>query len=174
MWREKLFKSFYGNRMLSIPSDIWRRKWQPTHLLAWRIPGTGEPDGLPSLGSHRVGHDWSDLAAAVCISCILYNLVCYNSVRQWIKILGLKGIQYHFGTSSGRRGNCFSPLWEFGEENCDLINHLSTSWWHNGPTKIWWAACYFFSKEQSVKHLMGTWGQEQKYTNNSCSSIPEK
>ena len=33
-------------------------------VLAWRIPGTGEPDGLPSLGSHRVRHDWSDLAAA--------------------------------------------------------------------------------------------------------------
>ena len=33
--------------------------------LAWRIPGTGEPGGLPSMGSHRVGHDWSDLAVAV-------------------------------------------------------------------------------------------------------------
>ena len=33
-------------------------------ILAWRIPGTGEPDGLPSVGLHRVGHDWSDLAAA--------------------------------------------------------------------------------------------------------------
>ena len=33
-------------------------------VLAWRIPGTGEPSGLPSMGSHRVGHDWSDLAAA--------------------------------------------------------------------------------------------------------------
>ena len=33
-------------------------------VLAWRIPGTGEPSGLPSLGSHRVGHNWSDLAAA--------------------------------------------------------------------------------------------------------------
>ena len=33
-------------------------------VLAWRIPGTGEPGGLPSLGSHRVGHDCSDLAAA--------------------------------------------------------------------------------------------------------------
>ena len=32
-------------------------------VLAWRIPGTGEPGGLPSLGSHRVGHNWSDLAA---------------------------------------------------------------------------------------------------------------
>jgi len=33
-------------------------------VLAWRIPGMGEPGGLPSLGSHRVGHDRSDLATA--------------------------------------------------------------------------------------------------------------
>ena len=33
-------------------------------VLALRIPGTGEPGGLPSMGSHRIGHDWSDLAAA--------------------------------------------------------------------------------------------------------------
>ena len=33
-------------------------------ILAWRIPGTTEPGGLPSVGSHRVGHDWCDLAAA--------------------------------------------------------------------------------------------------------------
>ena len=41
-------------------------KEMATHssVLAWRIPGTGEPGGLPALGSHRVGHDWSDLAAA--------------------------------------------------------------------------------------------------------------
>ena len=29
----------------------------PSSALAWRIPGTGEPDGLPSMGSHRVGHN---------------------------------------------------------------------------------------------------------------------
>ena len=33
-------------------------------VLAWRIPGTGESGGLPTMGSHRVRHDWSDLAAA--------------------------------------------------------------------------------------------------------------
>ena len=33
-------------------------------VLAGRIPGMGEPGGLPSMGSHRVGYDWSDLAAA--------------------------------------------------------------------------------------------------------------
>ena len=43
-----------------------REKEIATHssVLAWRIPGTGEPGGLPSMGSHRVGHDWSDIAAA--------------------------------------------------------------------------------------------------------------
>ena len=41
-------------------------KEMATHssILAWRIPGTVEPGGLPSMGSHRVGHNWSDLAAA--------------------------------------------------------------------------------------------------------------
>ena len=33
-------------------------------VLAWRIPGTEETGGLPSMGSHRVGHNWSDLAVA--------------------------------------------------------------------------------------------------------------
>ena len=39
-------------------------KEMATHssVLAWRIPGVGEPGGLSSMGSHRVGHDWSDLA----------------------------------------------------------------------------------------------------------------
>ena len=41
-------------------------KEMATHssVLTWRIPGMAEPGGLPSMGSHRVGHDWSDLATA--------------------------------------------------------------------------------------------------------------
>ena len=41
-------------------------KEMATHssVLAWRIPGIGETGGLPSMGSRRVGHDWSDLAVA--------------------------------------------------------------------------------------------------------------
>ena len=44
-------------------------KEMATHssVLAWRIPGTGEPGGLLSMGPHRVGHDWSDLAAAAAV-----------------------------------------------------------------------------------------------------------
>ena len=51
-------------------------KEMATHssVLAWRIPGTGEPGGLLSLGSHRVGHDWSNLAAA-CIIIVTYRIL---------------------------------------------------------------------------------------------------
>ena len=47
-------------------------KEMATHasVLAWRIPGTGETGGLPSMGSHRVGHDWSNLAAAAAVDTI--------------------------------------------------------------------------------------------------------
>ena len=45
-------------------------KEMATHssVLAWRVPGTAEPGGLPSMGSHRVGHDWSDLAVAAAVA----------------------------------------------------------------------------------------------------------
>ena len=48
-----------GDRKLSGPRLISLKKAVATHpsILAWRIPGTGKPGGLPSMGSHRVGHD---------------------------------------------------------------------------------------------------------------------
>ena len=50
-------------------------KEMATHssVLAWRIPGTGEPGGLLSMGLHRVGHNWSDLAAAA-------------GIRMWVSL----------------------------------------------------------------------------------------
>ena len=51
--------------MITYSSRSRQEHWS---VLAWRIPGTGEPAGLLSMGLHRVGHDWSDLAAtAACI-----------------------------------------------------------------------------------------------------------
>ena len=50
-------------------------------ILAWRIPGMGEPCGLPSMGSHRVGHDWGDLVAAAAwalLPCGTWNLSSRN------------------------------------------------------------------------------------------------
>ena len=49
-------------------------------VLAWRIPGTGEPGGLPSMESHRVGYDWSDLAAAAAV-CIFWASLVVQVVK---------------------------------------------------------------------------------------------
>ena len=55
-------------------------------VLAWRIPGMEEPGGLPSMGSHRVGHDWSDLAAAAAAALSSTTAVCWVPVTS--KALG--------------------------------------------------------------------------------------
>ena len=58
-------RTWLGNFTLTFHFHALKKE-MATHssVLAWRIPGTGEPDGLLSMGSHRVGHNWSDLAAA--------------------------------------------------------------------------------------------------------------
>ena len=53
-------RSWEGSEMvISSSQPQWMEKEMATHssVLAWRIPGTVEPGGLPSMGSHRVGHD---------------------------------------------------------------------------------------------------------------------
>ena len=68
-WRSLVGCSLWGRQ----ESDTIERlhfhaleKEMATHssVLAWRIPGMGEPSGLPSMGLCRVGHNWSDLALA--------------------------------------------------------------------------------------------------------------
>ena len=54
-------------------------------VLAWRIPGTGEPGGLPSMGLHRVGHDWSYLAADSLLGNL--NICVLKTTRYWRKKL---------------------------------------------------------------------------------------
>ena len=69
-------------------------KEMATHssILAWRIPGTAEPGGLPSMGSHRVGHNWSDLAvaAAGCFGSLFFleplrELGQRQAASSWVK-----------------------------------------------------------------------------------------
>ena len=66
-------------------------KEMATHfsVLAWRIPGTGEPGGLPSVGSHRVRHDWSNLAAAAAVVNFmlyefLFNRLYWKVSSKWL------------------------------------------------------------------------------------------
>ena len=58
-------------------------KEMATHssVLAWRIPGTGEPCGLLSMGSHRVGHDCSDLAVAAAGGLTPYHFIVTISAQ---------------------------------------------------------------------------------------------
>ena len=70
-------------------------KEMATHssILAWRIPGIGEPGGLPSLGSHRVGHDWSDLAAAAAAEVQRVSIICFWEFKLFVSLHGwLKGL----------------------------------------------------------------------------------
>ena len=46
-----------SDRTFVVQSDTEKEMATHSSILAWRIPGTGEPGGLPSMGSHRVGHD---------------------------------------------------------------------------------------------------------------------
>ena len=86
----------------SVPLKLWvmcahllarinhPEKEMATHssVLAWRIPGTGEPGGLPSMGLHRVGHNWSDLAAAAAQSTPPWypNTIMRQSIRDNFKM----------------------------------------------------------------------------------------
>ena len=71
-------------------------KAMATHssVFALRIPGMGEPGGLPSMGSHRVGHDWSNLAAAAAAVSPTYDefLFFFNGVQLIYNVL-VSGVQ---------------------------------------------------------------------------------
>ena len=55
--------------------------------LAWEIPWTEEPGGLPSMGSHRVGHDWRDLAAAAAAAfwLVAFHVTSVLRRKWWLK-----------------------------------------------------------------------------------------
>ena len=57
--KKKCSSQYTAQSCLSLPTTTIRILEMATHrsVLAWRIPGTAEPVGLPSMGSHRVGHD---------------------------------------------------------------------------------------------------------------------
>ena len=79
-------------------------KEMATHstVLAWRIPGMGEPGGLLSMGSHRVGHDWSDLAAAAGSS---VPEILKARILEWVAVPFPRG---SFWPRDGTQVSCFT------------------------------------------------------------------
>ena len=65
------------------PVDPEKAMAPHSSTLAWKIPGTGEPGGLPSMESHRVGHYWSNLAAAAAVKAMVFPVDMYRC-ESWI------------------------------------------------------------------------------------------
>ena len=63
-------------------------------VLAWRIPGMVEPGRLPSLGSHRVGHDSSDLAAAAANSVLKSRDITLPTKVRLVKAMVFPVVMY--------------------------------------------------------------------------------
>ena len=131
-------------------------------VLAWRIPVTGETDGLSSMGSHGVGHDWSDLAAATAVN--VGNLISgtsafsKSSLNIWkfmVHVLlkpGLENFEYYFAC-----------MWD--ECNCVVVwaffgIAFLRDWNENWPFPVLWQLLFFkfagiWSAALSQHHLSG-------------------
>ena len=85
-----------------------------SNVLGWRIPGTGEPGRLPSMGSHGIGHDWSDLvAAAAATAWVKMSLACTIGSL----LLSQEFLFAHFplqGSLYYRRGYCDAGITKGG------------------------------------------------------------
>ena len=76
-------------------------------VLAWRIPGTAEPGGLLSMGSHRVRHDWSDLAIYKVIKSLCYSIET-NIMLYIYTLINFKKNQKLFDLCSQKIGESYT------------------------------------------------------------------
>ena len=101
-------------KIYKVTMKIWRRQWQPTLVLfAWKIPWTGEPAGLQSMGLQRVGHDWTTS---------LHSLY-------WLHTLSLeKEMATHSSTLAWRTPWTEDPggPWSRGRRESDVTEHAYT------------------------------------------------
>ena len=134
-------------RVIILGSAHALEKEMATHssVLAWRIPGTGEPGGLPSMGSHRVGHDWSDLASASAAD----GKESACSVGDLVLIPGS-------GRSPGE-GNGNSPQYSCLENPKDR--------------RAWWATSPRGRQESDSTEWLSTQAHDKQWTTQTRSSL---
>ena len=120
-WRSDTTERLHFHFLLSC---IGEGNGNPLQFLAWRISGTGEPGGLPSLGLHRVEHDWSDLAAIAANLLIspknsLYIFFFQITVCKQLRCLQIESISFLPFISACFYLSCFVEL---GRISC-------ITWW---------------------------------------------
>ena len=131
-------------------------KEMATHssVLAWRIPGTVEPDGLPSMGLHRVGHDWSDWAAAAAVTqthclCSSTGLPPWDSGGKWAEGAWSRGSRWQWTVSSCPWAGAFcrshTPAklisWE-------ALLRVSVPGSSRCSRRVWWINCWTLQSPQ--------------------------
>ena len=108
-----------------------------TTVQTGRIPGTGEPGGLPSMGSHRVGHDWSDLAAADWVKTLfllevsherqaVYPTFNWNTSEGWSLRVWVHGVKWRQWNVETRYFLRMRLLWHQIKDS--PTDHLTLSW----------------------------------------------
>ena len=120
-----------------------------SNIIAWRIPGTGEPGGLPSMGSYRVGHNWSDLAAAAA-ACEFWGDTNIQTIADtWIETLIAFHINYKGRKKASGRLSMGIGSWMICLKMCRVSlgegngNSLQCSCLENPRDRgAWWAGIY--------------------------------
>ena len=103
-------------------------------VLVWRIPGTGESGGLPSVGSHRVGHDWSDLVSSsrsrkgqpLQCSCLRNSM---DRGAWWATVCGAwkrHNIHTHSHTNTFKYGHLLKEPWLHIMASFPLLSNLGS------------------------------------------------
>ena len=123
-------------------------------VLVWRIPGTAGPGGLRSMGSHRVGHDWSDLAAAAEGYGNQYWPIC-SSVLAWRTPLPDREDREDWQATVYR----VTKSWTRLKQSCMDRHKTFFNLWQLCPSESWaWKChnCLAFGDPGSAKYA-GTW-----------------
>ena len=134
----------------------WRRKWQPTPVfLPGESQGRGSLVGLPSVGWHRVRHDWSDLAAAAAATKETCEILLNGEITQ-VSSFFLVGYfpSSHYGTffmllSKLRSSNLSKLVFNLFHPALDILKR-KVSQWYMVPTPLVWS-----TQEGAEMHCIG-------------------
>ena len=102
-------------------------------VLAWRIPGTGKPGGLPSRGSHRVRHDWSNLTSQLkCIDLIFFwkVIIClWTNIKLMFFGYGMYNVSFYYS---------YNRKWSILNLDIEILTTQAYGFFHPYHQAILW------------------------------------